>query len=474
MQLPTKKTKILCTIGPATQEPPMLERLVANGMNVARINFAHGDLATHEHVIANVRAAAAAAGQRVAIMGDLPGPKMRIGELAQEPVELLRGQTFILQTEPILGNGERVSINFPALPQIVAPGDYIYLNDGYIQLQVVQATGNEVHCIVLAGGELRSRKGVNFPGIDLGISAFTEQDRALLAFAAQQHLDAVSQSFVIGPDDIAAVRSAAAALDYRPMIIAKLERAAALHHLDAILQSADGIMVARGDLGVEIPIERIAMEQKRMIRRANRFGKPVITATHMLESMIEHRRPTRAEATDVANAILDGTDCVMLSGETAIGRYPDEAVAVMARIAQATEPHLSPGHGVEQTMREEAAKEERSLEDRTALSVFHSSRELEPAILFTPTESGATSRRLARFKLSPWIVAFSRHEATCQQLQFSYGVHAIHLPGHEGAWEPEARRWCQAQGLAQGLVLLTEGTSQIRSGGATRISILYI
>lgn len=452
----------------------MLEQLIVNGMNVARINFAHGDFATHERTIANIRLAELATGRRVAIMGDLPGPKMRIGELASEPIELVRDQSFILQTTPIVGDSSRVYLDFSKLPDVVKPGDDIFLNDGYIQLQVVDVVGTEVRCTVVAGGELRSHKGVNFPGIDLGISAFTEDDRSFLAFAAAQQLDAVSQSFVQDAQDIAAVRTAAAAMNYHPFLIAKLERGSALQHLDAILQSADGIMVARGDLGVEIPIEEIAIRQKQMIRQANRYGKPVITATHMLESMIQHPRPTRAEATDVANAILDGTDCVMLSGETAIGDYADKAVAVMARIAQVTEAQRAADEAVELLMTTESSHDELSLENRTALSIYHTARELDPVIIFTPTESGATARRLARFKLATRIVAFSVHKATCQQLHFSYGVEPVHVSEIQEPWDLYARRWCQQQRVTEGLVLLTQGTSQVRSGGTTHISILYL
>ncbi len=474
MNLFTKKTKIVCTIGPASQEPAMLEQLIRNGMNVARINFAHGDFAAHKQVIANIRQAEAAVGRRVAIMGDLPGPKMRIGELKSEPIDLVRDQSFILQTDEIVGDSSRVSLDFQKLSQVVKPGDEIYLNDGYIQLSVNEVVGNEVRCTVMAGGELRSHKGVNFPGIDLGISAFTDEDREFLAFSAEQKLDAVSQSFVQDEQDIVAVRTAADALGYYPFIIAKLERGAAVQNLEAILQTADGIMVARGDLGVEIPIEEIAIRQKQMIRQANRYGKPVITATHMLESMIQHSRPTRAEATDVANAILDGTDCVMLSGETAIGDYPDKAVAMMARIAQYTEAQREADESIELLMRNGIDHDELSLENRTALSIYHTARELDPTIIFTPTESGATARRLARFKLATRIVAFSLHEATCQQLHFSYGVEPVHMPTGKPPWNDEAREWCKAEGLTEGLVLLTQGTSQVRSGGTTDISILYL
>ncbi len=337
MDLPTKKTKIVCTIGPASWDQEVLGEMIRAGMNIARINLAHGDFDSHQRSIANVRAAAQAVGQRVTIFADLPGPKMRIGQLAQEEIILERGQPFILQTEMITGDQGRASMDFRGLPRAVKPGDSIYMNDGYIQLKVDRVEGQEVHCTVKVGGELRSNMGVNFPGIDLGISAFTDRDRELLAFAAVQELDGVGESFVQGPGDIQALRQAAADLNYDPFIIAKIERATALENIEAILEVTDGIMVARGDLGVEIPIEKIPTAQKQLIRQANLVGKPVITATQMLESMTHNRRPTRSEATDVANAILDGTDCVMLSGETAIGSYPVETVSTMANLAREAE-----------------------------------------------------------------------------------------------------------------------------------------
>ncbi len=474
MTLPSKKTKIVCTIGPASQEVSVLEQLIRNGMNVARINFAHGDYVAHARAIASVRQAATNVGSRVAIMGDLPGPKMRIGELAAEPIFLERGQSFTLQTEPTIGDQFHASLDFDALTTAFKPGDRIFINDGYIQLEVAETLDNAVRCIVLVGGELRSRKGVNFPGIDLGISAFTPQDQEILAFCAEQRVDAVSQSFVQGPDDIHVVREAATALNYTPFLIAKLERVEAVKNLDAILQVVDGIMVARGDLGVEIPIEEVAIVQKQMIRQANRYGKPVITATHMLESMIHNRRPTRAEATDVANAILDGTDCVMLSGETAVGSFPEETVAVMARIAQVAEAQGTVNDTIEALITGEGSHRDLSLEDRTALGVYHSARELEPAIIFTPTTNGATPRRLARFKLPAWIVALSSRERTCQQLQFSYGVYPVYETKSPPSWENFARQWCEQEGITGPLALFTEGTGKIRPGGSTRISILYL
>ncbi|MBW1743857.1 MAG: pyruvate kinase, partial [Deltaproteobacteria bacterium] len=310
MTLPSNKTKIVCTIGPASESPEIIEQMIRAGMNVARLNFSHGDFSGHEKVIANVRAAAQVTGRRVAIMADLPGPKMRIGQLAEEPVELKPGDPFSLTTEDIVGDASRVSVTFPRLPEAVKAGDRLFLNDGVIELRVEKVEGRDVHCEVRVGGILSSRKGLNLPGIDLGISAFTDHDHECLKFAVEQRVDAVSQSFVETASDIHDVRDAAAALGHNPFIIAKIERAGALDHIEAILEAADGIMIARGDLGVEIPIQEIAVVQKRLMQQAVTLGKPIITATQMLESMINNRRPTRAESTDVANAILDGTDCV--------------------------------------------------------------------------------------------------------------------------------------------------------------------
>ncbi len=382
-KLPANKTKIVCTIGPASESPEMMRRLLEAGMNVARLNFSHGDFAGHAKVIANLRAAAQAAGRRVAIMADLPGPKMRIGTIKDEPVDLIPGAPFTMTTEEIIGDAARVSVSFTRLPQAVKPGDTLFLNDGLIQLEVVSAGKTDVTCRVVVGGELRSRKGLNLPGIDLGISAFTERDRECLKFAAEQGIDAVSQSFVESAKDIEAVRAAAEAMGYHPFIIAKIERSGALDHIDGILAAADGLMVARGDLGVEIPIEQIALVQKQIIQKANLYGKPVITATQMLESMTGNRRPTRAESTDVANAILDGTDCVMLSGESAMGAYPVESVAMLAKIAAAIEPHRR-SHYVLETLQGTGRDGTITLPDMIAMSVETIFHRISPAAVFVP------------------------------------------------------------------------------------------
>src|SRR4051794_1029033 len=263
--LPAHKTKIVATIGPASEAPEMLARLIRAGLNVARLNFSHGEFSRHAEVIKRIRNAANEAGRRVAIMADLPGPKMRVGKIEPEPIQLVPGALFILTSEDIVGDLNRVSMSFEPLPRVVKPGNRLFLNDGLVQLVVDRVSGNDVHCTVAVGGELRSRKGLNLPGIDLGISAFTERDRECLEFALGAGVDAVSQSFVESAKDLEVVRAAAAKIGRVPFIIAKIERADALEHFGEILAASDGIMVARGDLGVEVPIEEIAHIQKQLI-----------------------------------------------------------------------------------------------------------------------------------------------------------------------------------------------------------------
>jgi pyruvate kinase len=471
MALPTHKTKIVCTLGPASESGEVMEQMIRAGMNIARLNFSHGDFKSHKKVIESLRAAANRAGRRVAIMADLPGPKIRIGQFAKEPIQLKSGDTFTLTTEQIAGDGNRVSVAFEPLLKAVKPGDTIFLNDGFLQLDVVKVEGKDVRCRILVGGELRSRKGLNLPGIDLGISAFTDHDREGLKFAAENGVDAVSQSFVQSGADIDAVRKAAETLNYHPLILAKIERSRALDRMDEILRAADGIMIARGDLGVEMPIEQIAVVQKRLIRQANLLGKPVITATQMLESMTDNRRPTRAESTDVANAILDGTDCVMLSGESAMGKYPVDAVAMLAKIGAATEPHRI-AYPVREMLKAGKGSEKLSLPDLIAFSVETTLERISPAAVFVPTRSGYTARSIARFRLPVWIAAVSSEETTCQILQFSYGVHPVHESEHPENWNAFARQWLQKHGVEGDLVILTEGPSSKHPETNNRMEII--
>lgn len=458
MRLGAPKTKIVCTIGPASDSPAVMKEMMEAGMNIARLNFSHGDFATHKKVIESLRAVSQSLGRRIAIMADLSGPKMRIGTVSPEPIELKPGDTFVLTTEEIKGNRGRVSVSFTPLPRSVKPGDILFLNDGYIELRVDKVEGHDVFCTVRVGGELGSRKGLNIPGIDLGISAFTERDHECLKFALENGVDAVSQSFVERGDDIKAVRKAAANLGYHPFVIAKIERAGAIERIDEILEAADGIMIARGDLGVEVPIEQIALVQKRLVRCARMRGKPVITATQMLESMTNNRRPTRAEATDVANAILDGTDCVMLSGESAKGRYPVDAVAMLAKIARATEadrpktpvPEMCEGIDLGGIVRPE---------DLIALAVEACLEYVTPAAVFVPTRSGVTARSIARFRLPVWTVAVSTQESTCRHLQFSAGVYPVLSEQTPENWKEFAKAWVIDHGAEGNLVVVTAGPS---------------
>ena len=471
MPFPANKTKIICTIGPASDSPEILEKMIRAGMNVVRLNFSHGDFASHGETIQKIRAASKAAKRRVAIMADLPGPKIRIGEFEQEPIQLNLDDPFTLTIENIIGNQGRVSVSFLPLTKAVKPRDKLFLNDGLVELEVINVEGNDVHCKVLVGGILRSRKGLNLPGIDLGISAFTDRDHECLKFAMAHGVDAVSQSFVETGEDIRAVRKAAKDLGHDPFIIAKIERIGARNHIDEILETADGIMIARGDLGVEIPIEKMAFAQKLLMRKANLAGKPVITATQMLESMTHSRRPTRAEATDVANAILDGTDCVMLSGESAMGEYPVDATAMLAKIAAAIEPHrtVNPIKGKLISRRED---DDIHLEDLIALSVETTLERITPPTVIVPTRSGATARSITRFRLPVWITAFSRIEKTCQDLMFSYGVLPVCEPEHPDNWKQWARNWLQTMGEVGNLVVLTEGPSAKHPYRNNRMEIL--
>jgi pyruvate kinase len=471
LAFPANKTKLVCTIGPASDSPQILEKMLLAGMNVVRLNFSHGDFSSHRAIIQKVRAASLATGKQAAIMADLPGPKMRIGQIAEEPIELKSGDSFTLTTEEIDGDAARVSVSFALLPKAVKPGDKLYINDGYVELKVQSIDGPDVHCNVLVGGRLRSRKGLNLPGIDLGISAFTDHDHECLKFAMENGVDAVSQSFVETRDDIDAVREAAARLGHHPFIIAKLERAGARDHLNDILRAADGIMIARGDLGVEISIEHIAIVQKYIMRQANMLGKPVITATQMLESMTTHRRPTRAEATDVANAILDGTDCVMLSGESAMGEYPVEAVTMLARIAAAIEPHRTI-YGSRQVLQRNRKEDQIRIQDLIASSVETTLERITPATVIVPTHSGATARSITRFKLPVWITAVSSQKKTIQDLMFSYGVWPVHEPEHPEDWRSWIKNWLQSHEIKEDLVVLTEGPSARHPERNNRMEII--
>jgi pyruvate kinase len=337
LKLPFHKTKIVCTIGPASCSLSKLEGMIENGMNVARLNFSHGEFKEHAENIRNIRTAASKARCMVSIIIDLPGVKMRIGLLKNDSVVLKKGAEVVLTTRNVLGTDRLIPVEYKQLPRSVSKAKIIFLNDGFIQLKVEKVSRREVFCKVLIGGKLLSHKGLNLPGVKLNINPITKKDLTIVDFGLKHGVNIFGLSFVEKPKDIIKVREFARKKGFPVYLVAKIERQGAIENFDKILEAADAVMIARGDLGVEISIEEMPGVQKRLIQKANIMGRPVITATQMLESMTQNVRPTRAEVNDVANAILDGTDAIMLSQETAIGDYPIETVRMMAKISVTTE-----------------------------------------------------------------------------------------------------------------------------------------
>ncbi|GAB4532825.1 MAG: pyruvate kinase [Anaerolineales bacterium] len=426
-------TKIVATLGPTSETESTLQRMIQAGMDVARLNFSHGTHAEHAERIARVRRIAHRLGHPVAILQDLQGPKIRTGDLQDGQVSLQAGKRLVLTTEHIIGTAERISVDFERLPESARVGERILLADGHLELEVTAVHGTEVETRVLLGGLLTPHKGVNLPGVPLDIPGFTEKDEADLKFGLSQGVDAVAISFVRTAADIARVRQAIARHAPDRMstpIIAKLERPEALENLHEIVHAADGVMVARGDLGVEIPSERVPIAQKRIIEEANRQAKIVITATQMLESMIENPRPTRAEASDVANAIFDGTDAVMLSGETAMGRYPVKAVEMMASIILEAESHLSTwGHW--QGAPPEDVHDDAVYITRAARELAHD-RNVAAIAIFTVR--GRTARLMSKERPRVPILVFTPNEHTYPQMALLWGV-IPHLVPHADSME---------------------------------------
>jgi pyruvate kinase len=411
-----RHSKIVCTIGPASRSPRIIDRLLRAGMDVARLNFSHGTHANHAECIASLRAAALHLHKPIAILADLQGPKIRTGALAGgSPVILRTGQKFVITTARVLGDSTRVSTVFKPLPKEVHRGDRILLSDGLIELRVLQVRGREVICEVVNGGALGEHKGINLPGIKLRVPALTSKDREDLLFALKQGANYIAVSFVRRPEDVVLAKTLVRRAGKDTPVIAKLEKPEAIENLDAILRVADGVMVARGDLGVEMNPERVPVVQKAIIKRAREFRRPVITATQMLESMTENPRPTRAEASDVANAIFDGSDAVMLSAETASGKYPVEAVSMMARIIEEAESSI-------EEFPRPAPQERLKVAETVAELVCHASRELHMKLIAVFTHSGFTARLISRYRPLVPIVAFSPEEETRRRMALIWGV----------------------------------------------------
>jgi pyruvate kinase len=412
-----RHSKIVCTIGPASCSPRIIERLLRAGMDVARLNFSHGSHQDHAQNIATLRKLALELEKPIAIMADLQGPKIRTGVLAGgTPVILRAGQKFTITTAKILGDSTRVNTTFLPLPREVKRGARILLSDGLIELRVQQVRGREVICVVVNGGALGEHKGINLPGVQLRVPALTPKDRQDLRFALKQGVNYIAVSFVRRPEDVLMAKSLIRRAGHDTPVIAKLEKPEAIENLDAILRAADGVMVARGDLGVEMNPERVPVVQKMIISRAREFRRPVITATQMLESMTENPRPTRAEASDVANAIFDGSDAVMLSAETASGKYPVEAVSMMARIIEEAES------SIREFPQPSSVQEKLKVAESVAELVCHASRELHMKLIAVFTHSGFTARLVSRYRPLVPIIAFSPVAETRRRMALIWGV----------------------------------------------------
>jgi pyruvate kinase len=419
-----RHTKIVATIGPATSDPATMRALVAAGVDVVRLNAAHADAETHRRAAAQARSIAADLGRPIGVLVDLPGPKLRTGPVVGDEVELRADQPFVLTAAPVVGDGGRVSTSVGGLAEWVRPGDEVFLADGAIVLAVERVDGDDVVTTVVRGGWLRSRKGMHLPRAEEFIASFTEADAAALDLAVEIKADFVGLSFVRAPEDVERVAEMLPRRGPRPGLVPKIETASALDHLPGIVAPADAVMVARGDLGIQVAARRVPLLQKEIIRFCNLAGRPVITATQMLESMTHAPLATRAEVNDVANAVIDGTDALMLSEETAVGDHAVDAVRTMAETAEAAEswPRIRP----------EPAGEARS-SDRVAWAVAHAAiaaaEDLGVAAIVCPTRSGATARNLAAFRPRMPIVALSARPAVLGALTLAWGVHPVLVDG---------------------------------------------
>jgi pyruvate kinase len=418
---PRRRAKIICTIGPSCNTESALRDLMRLGMDVARLNFSHGSHEEHAHSIERLRKAAEKERRTLCIMQDLQGPKIRTGRLKNHaPVILARNSQVTITPRDIEGTAERIATTFPTLACEVKPGARILLSDGLIELRVVRVRGDSVECEVINGGVLGEHKGINLPGVALSIPALTEKDRKDLEFGLKHGVDLVALSFVRSAGDVAEVKEIIASHGKGTPVIAKLEKPQALEQLEQIFEAADGVMVARGDLGVEMPPEKVPVIQKHVIRRSAVWRKPVIIATQMLESMIENPRPTRAEASDVANAVFDGTDAVMLSAETAGGRYPREAVVMMAKIVCEAESNM--GDFTSPRRRERRGL---SIAETICESVAHAAEDLHMAAIAVFTESGKTARMISKFRPRTPIYAFCHKTHICNRMNLLWGVHPV-------------------------------------------------
>ena len=465
-----RRTKIVCTIGPASESEKVIRGLIQSGMDVARLNFSHGNYASHQRIIRTIRRIARRLDKPVALLQDLPGPKIRVGPIEGNRVTLPTGKLFTLTTRKILGNHQIVSVSYKDFPRSVKKGDPILLGDGEIELEVLKRNSEGVTCRITVGGTLSSHKGIHFRRGSLDLPSLTSQDKRDLAFGIEQGVDFVALSFVRDSQDIIQARHEMKKKGAAIPIIAKIEKHEALDHIDSILEAVDGIMVARGDLGLEIPPEKIPAIQKMIIRKANHLGKPVITATQMLRSMVQNPRATRAEVADIANAILDGTDALMLSEESAAGSYPIEAVKTMVQVATETEGILQPRFQMEGI--------KKSVPEAISHAAISLARDLQVKAFLIPTTSGSTAQMIARYRPSQPIIAISPNPQTVKTLCLVWGVSPVQTRAFEST--DELIRLAQKKALGLGLVkkgdlaVITAGVPLHKVGTTNLITVKVV
>lgn len=475
-----RRTKIVCTLGPAVDEPGQVAELARAGMDVARLNFSHGNFEEHRARFAAVRAASKETGKCLAVLQDLCGPKIRIGSVANG-TRLRRDARFVLTTDPVAGTEERVQLPIPELVRAVKPGDRLLLDDGLIELVVISKTETELDTRVITGGQISSKKGISAPGVRLDIEAVTPKDKEDVRFGLELGVDYVALSFVKCADDVLTLRDIMREAGRIVPIIVKIEKFEACENLDAILEVADGAMVARGDLGVEMPVEEVAVTQKRIIRACNRIGIPVITATQMLDSMIRNPRPTRAEVTDITNAVLDGTDALMLSGETAAGAYPLEAVQMMARIAECAEGAIDYAHVLDEKHIEHRTRHvstRSSVTDAIGEAVAGIAAEQNATAILCSTTSGGTARVVSKFRPKAPILAATTEESSYRTMALNWGVQPMIVPFPSDTEEMIAHTVEAATALGHvhngDLVVITAGTPLGVPGSTNLIKVHVI
>ena len=470
-----KKTKIICTLGPASTEPAVLEKLIKAGMNIARLNFSHGSHEEHAERIKLVREIATRLGSPIGILADIQGPKIRTGIINPGPIQLTEGTEVRLTTDRQKdGNPDFIYVDYPTLVQDVKIGGTIFLADGMIQLTVKAVQGTDLICEVLNGGELSSKKGVTLPGVSVNLPAIMDKDRSDIEFVVQQQVDFIAVSFARKAEHLAEIRALVTELGGDQMLIAKIENEEGFRNSEEILQACDGIMVARGDLGTEVPPEEVPLIQKFLIEICNSAGKPVITATEMLESMIRNPRPTRAEVTDIAHAILDGTDAIMLSAETAMGKYPVTAVEIMTRVAKSIENSLK----FEEILAKKKVSSFPTVSDAISHATCQTALDLKASAIISSTQSGSTARMVSKYRPQAPIVAATPSVRVAQQLALSWGVFPVIVPAANNIDEmlDVSIEATKKTGFIRSndLVVLTAGVRTGIPGSTNLLQVLYI